>query len=293
MSSEGWLPWCLLFVLVSILIICGNVLTILVMTRARPLQSNLRFLIINLAVADVTVGLLTVPLYVYHIVVLNYGPELVIYRMLDVFTAFASIFSLVAVAAERFAAIYWPLKYECAKPQTYSFVIAVVWLLAASLGLLMAFRTLGKIPTNAFYVPMMLCFFVSLGILPLCYSAIWFVAKRNQVDESRGFEKQLAATLIVVTVLFVVMWLPFQVLNILHYYRIQCGAHCYPHLIYSFKLLHYGNSFVNPIIYAFRIPGFKRAALTSFCCSSPGSRAHDDGVTMETIEGIESPAVHT
>ena len=264
----------------------------MVMIRARPLQSNLRFLIINLAVADVLVGALTIPLYIYHIAVdFSFGPEFAIFRMLDVFTAFASIFSLVAVAAERFVAIFWPLKYEYAKPKTYSFVIAVVWLLAACLGLLMVLRTLGKISMNVFYVPMMVSFFVSLGVLPLFYSLIWIVARRNQADESRGFEKRLALTLLVVTCFFVAMWLPFQVLNILHYYNIKCGAHCNFHLITLSKLLHYGNSFINPIIYAFRVPGFKRAALTSFRCSSQGSRASDNGIPMETIGGSINPTV--
>ena len=275
-----------MFAVVSILIICGNILTILVMTRAKPLQSNIRFLIINLAVADLTVGLLTIPLFLYRVVASNYGVQLV-YRMLDVFTGYASIFSLVAVAAERFIAISWPLKYENTKQKTYGLVIVIVWLIATCLGVLMGLRTLKKIAAIAFYMPMMVCFFSSLGILILCYSAIWFVVRRSRTEELKSFEKQLSVTVLVVTLLFVVMWMPFHVLNILHYYKVPCGGHCNFHFIAFFKLLHYGNSLLNPLIYGFRIPGFTKAARKLFRRDSPASdhEANGGGITMESIAG--------
>lgn len=297
MTSERWLPWCLVFVLIAILIICFNVLTIIVLTRAKPLHSHIRSLITSLAVADLTVGLLTLPLYVYHIAASYNGVELTIYRMLDVFTGYASIFFLVAIAVERLVAVAWPLKHENTKQKTYIFAIAVVWFLAAFLGLLMVLKTLRVITLTAFYIPMIGSFFASIVALSGCYSVLWCVASAGQVTrnqaggEPRSFDKQLGVTLLLVTVLFIAMWLPFQVLNILHYYNVQCGAHCNYELVNFFKLLHYGNSLVNPIVYSVRVPGFKKAAVEILCRRSPAAATAEGDVTMNTIASNKGEVV--
>ena len=281
---------------VSILIICGNVLTIVVLTRAKLLHGNIRSIIISLAVADLTVGLLTLPLYVYHNAVSYNGVELTIYRTLDVFSGYASIFSLVAIAVERLVAVVWPLKYENTKQKTYLYAISVVWFLAAFLGLLMVLKTFGKISITAFYVPIMAGFFASVVALSGCYSALWWIASAGRVTRDqaggvpRSSDKQLGITLLVVTILFIAMWLPFQVVNILYYHNIECGAHCNYELVNFFKLLHYGNSLLNPIIYLFRVPGFKKAAVETLCRRSAAAAAEGD-VTMYTIANNEDEVV--
>ena len=297
MSEVEWVLWCVAFVVVAILIICGNLLTILVLTKASLIHTNLCTLLISLAVADLTVGSLAVPLFAYHTVaaVQDIQQSVVsrtLYQAIDIFTAYASIFSLIIIAIERLLAIAWPLKHQRISQETYLKVIAIVWILATILGCVAVLKNVGVISLAGFFIPVILCFFVSTVILCVSYIALWYSAWRIRNDQeggSRVQEKRLGMTLLIVTMLFLAMWLPFQIVNLLFFSKVDCGVHCTFDLITFFKLLHYGNSFVNPIIYALRVPGFKKAAMRLIRRENVASITEED-ITMNFIAGPASEA---
>ena len=83
-------------------------------------------------------------------------------------------------------------------------------------------------------------------------------ARRDSGHKQSGeHDKRLAVILSAVTVVFVVTWMPFQVINIVAF---SCMSfHKMPNEIaYFAKFLHYGNSCVNPIIYSFLVPEFRK-----------------------------------
>ena len=73
-------------------------------------------------------------------------------------------------------------------------------------------------------------------------------------------DHRLAMTLFIATAISLLAWLPFEVMNIIMSLCVSCRVQLYNIHVLSFtKFLHYANSFVNPIIYTFRIQEFRRA----------------------------------
>lgn len=296
MTAAESIPWCIAFAVVAVLIICGNLLTILVLTRSSLINNNLCVLLICLAVADLTVGTLPVPLYLYHIIASQGNRESVvtaaIYQSIDIFTAFASIFSLIVIAIERLLAITTPVRHQRVSRLTYIKIIAIVWGLAAILGCLAALKNVRVIAIDSFFVPVITCFFASTVILCVSYLFIWLSARKIIIEEGRDAreqEKRLGVTLLIVTSLFLLMWFPFQIMNLMFFSGVKCGLHCTFEVITFFKLLHYGNSFVNPIIYTFRVPGFKKAALRLLRRENLASITEED-ITLNIMTGPATEA---
>lgn len=292
MSTLELVPWCLAFAVVAVLIICGNILTIVVLLKSSLINTNLCALLISLAAADLTVGALAVPLYIYQILAgylgyRHYVTSGTIYQAIDIFTAYASIFSLIVIAGERLLAIGWSIRHQQVSKGTYLTVIAIVWGLAAILGCLAVLKNMRIITLVSFFIPVVVFFFLGTAILCASYLTLWCIAREIRSDEDGGTreqEKRLGFTLLIVTILFIVMWFPFKVVNMVFFAGVKCGLHCTTEVSALVKLLHYGNSFVNPIIYTFRVPGFKRVALRILRRETLASVTEED-ITMNMITG--------
>ena len=128
--------WSLCFGSLATLIIVGNLVTIWIFLKQR-LRKRAHFLLISLAVADLLVGLLTVPLYI-TINTISYlkQPYLQVWPVsdfADIFTGVASIVTLSTISLERMYAIGWPFRHRTLNFRVYMFAIALPWILAAIL----------------------------------------------------------------------------------------------------------------------------------------------------------------
>ena len=106
MDFNNWnLFWSFCFGLLSSLIIVGNALSISILSK-RNLRKRSHFLLISLAIADLLVGLISVPFYIavknipYRIGILTLS-----YQCVDMITGLSSIFTLAAISLERLHAI--------------------------------------------------------------------------------------------------------------------------------------------------------------------------------------------
>ena len=78
-------------------------------------------------------------------------------------------------------------------------------------------------------------------------------------------KRELTKTLFIVTVVSLLLWLPYTIFSVLLFY-LHSRLPPYPvsYLFNAFIVLFHANSLVNPILYAVRMPDFKRALVSLF-----------------------------
>nr|XP_040040231.1 5-hydroxytryptamine receptor 2B [Gasterosteus aculeatus aculeatus] len=135
-EPEGKLQWAaLLIVMVIVPTIGGNILVILAVSLEKKLQNATNYFLMSLAVADLLVGLLVMPI---ALVTVLYDsdwplpePLCPIWLFLDVLFSTASIMHLCAISLDRYIAIKKPIQHSQYKSRTKAMVkIALVWLIS-------------------------------------------------------------------------------------------------------------------------------------------------------------------
>ncbi|XP_068723368.1 adenosine receptor A1-like [Montipora capricornis] len=271
--------WASLFAVIAFLAAGGNTLTIIVF-HEKKLRKRPHFLLISLAVADLLVGLVAVPLYI-TIEYLGNATYLlpVIYVRFDMFAGLTSIFTLAVIALERMYAIGWPFCHRVLKTQAYAIAIATPWMMAFIATIIAHF--LRHHQSFAFLIAT----FLSTPVVITCvaYFVLWKKERsrklRHQVQETKTLK--LTKTVVLITAAFVLTWLPFQVLNLVVHLCISCQK-IYPVVVYVIKLFQYGNSVINIVVYPFRdeeyrkslfkmLPIFKCSYRNKLICLSPAN----------------------
>ncbi|XP_049421851.1 D(3) dopamine receptor isoform X2 [Epinephelus fuscoguttatus] len=141
--------YAMLYSLLILAIVFGNVLVCLAVLRERSLQTTTNYLVVSLAVADLLVASLVMPWAVYLEVV---GGAWLFSRLycnifvtLDVMMCTASILNLCAISIDRYTAVVMPVLYNTThRSRKRVFVMIVtVWVLAftVSCPLLFGFNT--------------------------------------------------------------------------------------------------------------------------------------------------------
>lgn len=106
-------PYAVLECLVAVGATVGNALVIVAFRRERRLRRRTNYYIVSLAVADLLVGLVGIPCAVLYSVGLPRHLHLCMLSVsLIVVLCTVSIFSLVAVSADRYWAILYPMAYS-------------------------------------------------------------------------------------------------------------------------------------------------------------------------------------
>ncbi|XP_029208900.2 trace amine-associated receptor 7c-like [Acropora millepora] len=284
-SSSECIAWLTVFGIETAAIVALNVLTIIVYLKERRLRKRSMYLVINQAVADMFLGASVIfecwPLgsscdfWKINYFSLSFSSLIFVYW---VFLS-ASLINLAAISLERTHATFRPFKHRLVKMKIFGAVIAVVWITA---GLLASTRVL-YFPTltsqgsaNYFISYFSFCLFCLLVIV-VSYSSIaikivFLTQTHHHGATSR--ERKLTKTLLLVTVASLLLTLPFIIfsirsnLAILFPFSKMISPTTYFRLLYSLISLFYTSSLVNPILYAFRIPEFRRALFSVLVCRS-------------------------
>ncbi|KAJ7994077.1 hypothetical protein DPEC_G00262190 [Dallia pectoralis] len=284
--------------LIAALSVLGNVLVCWAVCLNSNLQSITNFFVVSLAVADIAVGVLGIP---FAIVIStgfcsNFYGCLFIACFVLVLTQ-SSIFSLLAIAIDRYIAIKIPLRYNSlVTGQRAKGIIAICWVLSIVIGLtpMLGWNPMlvGNKPKENQTVEcppgMMKCLFESVVVMdymvyfnffacvlvPLLLMLIIylriFMAARHQLKlielkavhggkshSTLQKEVQAAKSLAIIVGLFAVCWLPLHIINC---FTLFCPVCERPPdwIMYVAILLSHGNSVVNPFIYAYRIREFRQ-----------------------------------
>lgn len=262
-------------VLTIIIAVLGNTLVCLACVISKRLKSFTEPFIISLAVTDILVGLISMPIWLSNS--LTGKPNIrdfpTIYKLwlqFDIVCCTASIMNLVFISVDRFIAVTYPLRYPSIVTRNRVAIgIAFIWLYS----LIIALIKLQRWRYYSLFVSLA-SFFVPLLIMLFAYSRIFHVAlthvrsiRRIHSDQSisnrrtiENFHVNLKAarTFSIVIGAFVVCWCPFFVVTLLAVYS---KASINNNVLAMIKWLTYGNSALNPLIYSCLNKNF-RAAFT-------------------------------
>ncbi|XP_015232153.1 PREDICTED: 5-hydroxytryptamine receptor 2B [Cyprinodon variegatus] len=153
-APETELRWAaLLIVMVIIPTIGGNILVILAVSLERKLQNATNYFLMSLAVADLLVGLLVMPIALITVLYNSRWPLpdflCPIWLFLDVLFSTASIMHLCAISLDRYIAIKRPIQHSQYKSRAKALAkIALVWLISIGIAIPIPIKGLRNLHNN-------------------------------------------------------------------------------------------------------------------------------------------------
>ena len=289
-SSSECIAWLTVLNIETVAIVIMHALTIIIYLKERILRKRSMYLVISLAVADMFVAcnlifeslLLGEDCNLWTINQFRSFESFIVYVCLWHFFPLASVTSLAAISLERMHATFRPFKHRLIKKKIFGAAVAGVWFtaaLATAIVISPFFLELSDITllfqhvaAASYFSLLLYCIF----IIVVSYSSIATKFYCGTHPEHHGAirrERKLTKTLFIVTIVSLILVTPFTICGL---YNIVSGDkifekisyHTRLHLIYSFYCLFYGNSLINPLLYALKMPEFKRALFLLFRCRS-------------------------
>ena len=262
-SKSKGIMWCSVFALEAVLILVGNLVTIVLFAVDKKLRKKSLILVINMAFCDAMVGAVSLPMDIYftgttyQLWTGKLQWSLYVYSLI-VQTVFllASLISAVFISIERFYAISWPLKHRTLSMRTYRIVIFIAWILAILLSMLFLLPPSNiRVVNSALSLFMLTLLFIvcglNIGIWRRFHQGSMASEQQNRVLQN----KRLTKTLSFVSIVACLSLLPINIYFLISFFRVSMPFNA----SYVVTLLGYSNSFFNPFVYALRIPEFKQA----------------------------------
>ena len=186
-----------------------------------------------------------------------------IFIAFDIMCGVASIVNLTVISVERLFAVIRPAMHRNLSHPSHltGGAVASVWLFAiVNSGLYFVKAFHNWLSYNIYIVVLG---FVAPALIIVCSYIIIYKVAQQHVTEQRRIQQEmrLAGMIAIVIALFVACWFPFFLLNILYAY---CQAPMCDRVIMSksiplVKFLHYSNSMMNPIVYAYRNSDYRKS----------------------------------
>ena len=284
-SAPERIAWLTVFGMEAVITVTLSALTIIVYLKERSLRKRTMYLVINQAVADMFVGACVIVEFWQLGVSFGFWkihhfsePFLSVNYVLWFVFSPASFTNLTAISLERAHATFRPFKHRFLKKKIFGVVIAAVWITAslfASIRVLYEIQILTFERYKYFFILYFsLCLFCFL-IITVSYSSIAIKIACGTQPHHYGAttrERKLTKTLFIVTVVSSLLALPSITFKTCEIFAlpsltiISAGTNL--RLNYSFVVLFYANSLVNPIFYAFKMPEFRRALFSFLPCRS-------------------------
>ncbi|XP_055484245.1 adenosine receptor A3 [Psammomys obesus] len=264
--------------------VVGNMLVIWVVKLNPSLRTTTFYFIVSLALADIAVGVLVIPLAIAVSleVKMHFYTCLFMSCVLLIFTH-ASIMSLLAIAVDRYLRVKLTVRYKTVTTQRRIWLsLGLCWLVSFLVGLTPMFgwnkKVTSGLPQNA---TTLLCHFrsvvcldymvffsfitwilIPLVIMCVIYLDIFYIIRNKLSQNLSGFretrafygrEFKTAKSLFLVLFLFASCWLPLSIINFVSYFKVEI-----PEVAMCLGiLLSHANSMMNPIVYACKIKKFK------------------------------------
>ena len=259
--------WLTVFVVELAVISVINGFTTLTFARNRQLRKRTTYLIINLTIADLFVGTVSVPMHIYRYMTFKPGSEFgwgkFIVLFLDYVFTDCSLLHLALLSLERLHATLFPFRHCLMLKWVYFKAVVCIWFLgvipaSASAAFFLIAPQGIKYVLASLIIPVLLTVIVS-------YVVIALNIKRKVPPYSSGAvssDRKLTVTLLIIIVLSTVTFLPFFFYTFLKISARVGGffAEAEFDIRQSMFFFYYANSFVNPLVYTLRMKEFRKGA---------------------------------
>ena len=278
-SSSDCIIWFTVFTAEFVAIVTVNILSIILFIKIRSLRTRSMYLVISLTVADMLVGGLSgsvsqldllrkchfVNVYLLHLKVI------IVLRSFFLFFPFVSLTNIAVISVERFHATFRPFRHRLIKRWVYVVAIVVVWVFPV---ITLVIRDIEwfLIRHHLYLWESHCC--LCLIITFVSYTSIFFKFRFGAHPQRHCAaalrQRKLTVTLFITTLVSLLLWLPYGIYLFVVWLSGICNYRiAYPKGVtwgYLMCFLFYANSLGNPILYAIRMPDFKKALLSFFRC---------------------------
>ena len=247
------------------IIVMGNAFTIFVFWTQRLRLKRTFLLLINLALADLFVGL-GEALVLATNAILKGGNEILKIESpwwaFQVFGSSTSVLFLVLISLERVYSVLRPFRHRVTTTRAYVYSIVIVWVT----GMCMSGVWLLTIYHNDKLYALLaysLALFISLLVICASYLTIRSRLQSTAPDHDLEVHRQastentlrMSKTFFIVIAVSLVFWLPAFVMVTTEEF---CS--CFPPpVVWFVTVLQLANSMINPFVYSFRMPIFQDA----------------------------------
>ena len=238
------------------------------------------YLVINLTVAETLVGVISSLQFLrllsnecknaYSLNVRSNWEGHKITLFLFTWFPLTSLTNITVISLDRMHATFRPFRHRVIKKWVYGVTISVVWVLAAMISTaIMMLLLFDKEWSHYQYLwpsYSLLCLFVICA----CYASIIVkicCGARPQHHGAARRQRKLTVTLLIMTIVSLLLWLPFAVATFVYHTNDSIRSLSYTkrmRLNMFLLLLFCTNSFVNPVVYTVRMPEFSKALLLLF-----------------------------
>lgn len=278
-------------IVLAVFIIVINVLVIALFLRNRALRTKTNMLLVSLAIADMVMGLVGIPMCITCNALAMFPEYIgvcfaagVVYR----FIAVSTIFHIFAITIERYISVSYPFNYvTLVKMSRLRVVIASIWIGSLLMALVqlswqdisrdftMQTSGIGPLEYKAGLIynviGVFVCFLIPFTVMIFIYWRMFMIIrtqiKRIKEQHIVGFEdncRPLASERRAITIfalmlgIFMICWLTWY-LSLLSIY-VEVFFLSVPDDVYDlFDILRFSTSFVNPLLYTFLKTDFRKA----------------------------------
>ncbi|XP_047457682.1 trace amine-associated receptor 13c-like [Mugil cephalus] len=285
---------------ISLLTAALNLLVIISISHFKQLHTPTNLLLLSLAVSDFFVGLLVFFQITFIEGCWYFGDVVcVIYSVFDLVIVSSSVGTMVLISVDRYAAICYPLHYPTKVTQRrVQICVSLCWICSLFYAALMmkdSRKQQGRLNScigecvidfdlTKRFVDLMLTFFLPISVIIVLYLRVFVVAvsqaramrsnitaltlQRSGKVTAKKSELKAARTLGVVVLVFLTCFCPYFCVSLTD----QEKMISYASFIFVGSLFYF-NSCLNPIIYAFFYPWFRKSmkVIVTFQILTPGS----------------------
>ncbi|XP_039673198.1 trace amine-associated receptor 13c-like [Perca fluviatilis] len=285
---------------ISLLTVALNLLVIISVSHFRQLHTPTNILLLSLAVSDFLVGLVLMPGEILRKTSCWFLGDIVctLYKYVTAIILASSIGDIVLISVDRYLAICDPLHYTTRiTVNRVKFCVCLCWLCSLSYSFLYLKDDLTQMGRyNSCYgecvlvieyftgvMDLVLCFIVPVILIIALYLRIFAVAvsqaramrshitavtlQHSVTPKAKKSELKAARTLGVLVLVFLICFCPYYSVSLAGDNLVNASAAFYVLFVF------YSNSCLNPVIYAFFYPWFRKAVklIVTLQILQPGS----------------------